>query len=365
MIGSDLCGLVVPSGEDTAKKTMEFFSKLTKSPNVNADVCGLPYKKKRWVKDFLTEAVHRRLEGSLRHLGDLFEGECAQMFQPDVVDTNLGKTSWAALTYLAVLHSHDCWHMRWHHDFQSANTAWTSLEQKLGEDAARLVCAMIAFQNTLRSVLHESRSCEVRIVNDNGEFCNNTECLAEVKGVIETALGDAPPALFWRSCAYAALALQGRRQKSSDDTTTSDRELVKKIETTSTAPADTRAVVSFEYGNYVEDHLCECQNTIIKRIDPASDGEKICFYSVSLGRHWRKSDWSKLSEEICHDRFAMLDDNAVSLSWAKCPSKKFWFHHIKLGKAFRFWLDARICKPRGAGDRSLSPGPKSGEKNER
>jgi hypothetical protein len=294
------------------------------------------------------------LEGSSQRLGALLAGTSDQsreeMYQLEP-DTDLGRTSWAALTYLAVLHSHDSWHQRWHHDFYSADAAWNSLRGKLGDKSARRVCAMIAFQNTLRGMLHSRLSCEVSTYGPPKTFCDDgARCLGKLKTVISAALGETLPTSYWRSCAYAALALDGRRRVSSGNTNSDlddDLQEVEKFvgaEEEPQAKPEDSALLSFEYGNYLEEALCKIRQLIVEKVLTLSQ-PKQHFCSISLGRHWRKSDVENLHMAICDKEFT-VDVDSVSRRWcATTTSNNYSFHHVHLLKPFNLWLDVRIPEP--------------------
>ena len=354
MTPREICGLIVPKIETVRQDTERFLEKLSHEQAFNTDDWTLAFEGKQWVQDFLLDPVSQRLKGSSQRLGALLANTSGpgreSMYKLDP-DTDRGKTSWAALTYLAVLHSHDNWHQRWHHDFYTADAAWNSLSKKLGQKSARRVCAMIAFQNTLRGMLHSPPSREVSIYVPSKRSCDDgARCRGKLKAVISAALGETTlPPVYWRSCAYAALALDGRRwvsapnTKSHQDEVTKDLENVKKFVEAHKAPQTKRkdsALLSLEYANYLEKGPHDIRPLILQGV-PHSDPPKH-FHSISLGRHWRKSDVEKLHMAICSEKFTMEVD-IVPHSWCAVGAPdNYSFHHVKLDDPFDLWLDIRI-----------------------
>lgn len=369
----DLNGLVLLDDKDFRTETKNFFKHLATPQQIpsaiSTDAWVSACAGNRWVRDLLLESVPDRLTGSLQHLGTIFSAldHGDDMFSPQV-RTSRGNTSWAALTYLAVRHSHDRWSEPWHHDFCSADAAWPALQQRLGDDVARQVCATIAFQNTLRTMLRSPPSsplCEVGIYEPNKPFCNGRNpCLKKLKQVISASLGSSDPGgLYWRSCAYAALALKGRHHGSSTNATSvaeTDEKIVNEFaQFAFQGPAQSSdcGLISFEYGSYLplvttrthcnlwDNILAKCiENAIFRNGTPR-------FFSISLGRHWRTSDLLRLSDAICDNKFEpVLDPFPPSQpQWLQNQNvlnqsdlNRYIFCHVRLQDAFTLWLDARF-----------------------
>lgn len=361
MTPREICGLIVPKIETVRQDTEQFLEKRSDEQAFNTDDWTFAFEGKQWVQDFLLDRVRQRLKGSSQRLGALLVNTLApgreEMYDlgPDT-DTDLGRTSWAALTYLAVLHSHDSWHQRWHHDFYTADAAWNPLSEKLGEKSARRVCAMIAFQNTLRGVFHSPASREVSIYESSKTFCEDYErCAGKLKAVISAALAEeALPPSYWRSCAYAALALDGRRwvsspnTKSHPDEVRKDLDNVEKFVGAAQTKPEHSSLLSLEYANYLEKDPHDIRPPILQSV-PHSGAPKH-FRSISLGRHWRKSDVEKLHKEICSEKFSEKFSVAVDIvphSWCAVgdsdkASDRFSFHHVERKEPFDLWLDIRI-----------------------
>lgn len=363
-LSSVLSGLIFSPKESVQANTKKVLrllkTDLAFRSAASADAWNLACKGKGWVQNLLQEAVPQRLVGSLERLGTLLLSPLTrddQMFEPDIAIPG-GTTSWAALTYLAVRHSQDCSHARWHHDFHSANRAWVALKDGLGEGAARKVCAMIAFQNTLRAMLRSPALGEVGISEPHSFVDGSDASQSKVKAVISAALHEEATERFRRSFAYAALALKGRHHGSLANHPIPDQPAGEMLE--GEIDSDIAAIerfatllnesevtngtlISFEYGSYVPEFSKTggLRERILKMAqDEWKSNGTPDFCSISLGRHWRTSDFNNLSSGCKLN----LPRDYPTTQWSAKDSSSdgCFFCHVNLEDFFRLWLDARF-----------------------
>lgn len=365
MAAGGISRVILPSKEEFQRSAGDFFEQLSQSVPADVDTSAwvAANASRRWVQDFLLQPVRQRLGRSMQRLGHFFcpaSDYAATMLRPDVeLPEGKGHTSWAYLSYLAVLHSHDAWHQPWHHDFFSANAAWHVLKSTLGNDVARLVCAMIAFQNSLRATLwSHGKPSEVLTYPHCGAPCDDEESSkcklqADLKAVILDAVGGQVSEPFWRSCAYAALALDAIHGLASPGAGSCNA-IEEFAERSPAAPGqvEKRILISIEYGNYHFGEAPGLCDSIIEGIKPQLlDPDTLGFCSISLGRQWCNSDVKRLSKAIL-DRHSTMPEDAVEREWYGGSSDGHRFFHVSLG-SFDSWLETRMRDVKTTGH--LSP----------